>query len=154
MTILLLTRCNFVRQHIAASKGYEDCVLVLLKHSCNVNVQGEWSPVRNASTLSFLLLRFSIECRCEWEHAIMGFHCCKARLHLYTPVPLRIYLQSKHQWRSFLSSCKAKRYFHSEGAAEAWIKHRFKEPTRIDSLTNCNFQNASRHGKLLDHEWC
>ncbi|XXG65205.1 hypothetical protein AAC387_Pa05g2969 [Persea americana] len=25
--------------HIAASKGYEDCVLVLLKHSCNVNVQ-------------------------------------------------------------------------------------------------------------------
>ncbi|KAJ8641651.1 hypothetical protein MRB53_018345 [Persea americana] len=25
--------------HIAASKGYEDCVLILLKHSCNVNVQ-------------------------------------------------------------------------------------------------------------------
>ncbi|KAJ6803269.1 potassium channel AKT2 isoform X1 [Iris pallida] len=25
--------------HIAASKGYEDCALVLLKHACNVNVQ-------------------------------------------------------------------------------------------------------------------
>lgn len=25
--------------HIAASKGYEDCVLVLLKHACNVNVK-------------------------------------------------------------------------------------------------------------------
>jgi hypothetical protein len=26
-------------QHIAASKGYEDCVLVLLKHACNVNIK-------------------------------------------------------------------------------------------------------------------
>ncbi|CAN6332977.1 unnamed protein product [Urochloa humidicola] len=25
--------------HIAASKGYEDCVLVLLKHACNVNIK-------------------------------------------------------------------------------------------------------------------
>nr|CAB3461391.1 unnamed protein product [Digitaria exilis] len=25
--------------HIAASKGYEDCVLVLLKHACNVNIR-------------------------------------------------------------------------------------------------------------------
>jgi potassium channel len=26
-------------QHIAASKGYEDCVLVLLKHACNANIR-------------------------------------------------------------------------------------------------------------------
>ncbi|XXG88645.1 hypothetical protein AAC387_Pa12g0837 [Persea americana] len=25
--------------HIALSKGYEDCVCVLLEHSCNVNIQ-------------------------------------------------------------------------------------------------------------------
>jgi hypothetical protein len=36
---LLLAMPPHSPQHIAASKGYEDCVLVLLKHACNVNIK-------------------------------------------------------------------------------------------------------------------
>lgn len=29
-----------MQQHIAALKGYENCVVMLLKHACNVNIKG------------------------------------------------------------------------------------------------------------------
>jgi len=37
----LLIICNSIIQHIAAEKGFEDCVLVLLRHGCNVNIEGK-----------------------------------------------------------------------------------------------------------------
>lgn len=48
--------------HIAASKGYEDCVLVLLKHACNVNIrdaQGNtamWNAIAAGHHKTFNLL--------------------------------------------------------------------------------------------------
>lgn len=35
-----------MHQHIAASKGHDDCVLALLKHGCNVHLRGNFYGVQ------------------------------------------------------------------------------------------------------------
>ncbi|CAN6350930.1 unnamed protein product [Urochloa humidicola] len=69
--------------HIAASKGYEDCVLVLLKHACNVNIrdsQGNtalWHAVAAGHTKIFnILYHFA---RASSPHAAGDVLCHAAR---------------------------------------------------------------------------
>jgi len=38
-------------QHVAASRGYEDCVLVLLKHGCNIHIRGKHIILKNRYVL-------------------------------------------------------------------------------------------------------
>jgi ankyrin repeat protein len=37
---MIIVVCVMMHQHIAALKGHEECVSVLLKHGCNVHLRG------------------------------------------------------------------------------------------------------------------
>lgn len=41
MMLLLLIVSSDAYQHIAASEGNEECVMVLLKHACNIHLKGD-----------------------------------------------------------------------------------------------------------------
>ncbi len=48
-----------MHQHIAASKGHEGCVLVLLKHSCNVHLRGNIKSIERKSLHFIVNIQFS-----------------------------------------------------------------------------------------------
>ncbi|XP_015692747.1 potassium channel AKT2 isoform X2 [Oryza brachyantha] len=90
--------------HIAASKGYEECVLVLLKHACNVNIKG--------------------------QHGAVERHRGEAPQDLQHPVPLRARLEPARRRRPPLPRRAAGGRRHAPGAPQARARRRLRGPRR------------------------
>ncbi|RWW74820.1 hypothetical protein BHE74_00017209 [Ensete ventricosum] len=56
---LLKLKQSTLKEHIAASQGFEDCVLVLINHACNINIQG--MQLRLQNILHIFDLSYKIE---------------------------------------------------------------------------------------------
>jgi hypothetical protein len=62
MMLILLLSLKYIlvmHQHIAASKGHEECVLALLKHSCNVHLRGNIKSIERKSLHFMVNIQFS-----------------------------------------------------------------------------------------------